>query len=50
MEKTYAIIKNGVVINKIIANSIEIANRVAGLSSIAVEDINNEISIGDIYN
>ena len=47
MANIYAIIKNGIVVNKILASSELVAARVSG--SVVVEDNNNTYSIGDNY-
>lgn len=47
MANIYAIIDNGVVVNKILASSELVAARVSGL--VVIEDNNNTYSIGDNY-
>ena len=49
MAKTYAIIDNGVVVNKILASSELIALKVSSNAAVAVEDSNGTYSIGDNY-
>lgn len=49
MKKTYAIIKDGVVVNRILAVNESVAVRVSSSSCIVVEDSNGAYSIGDNY-
>ena len=49
MSKTYAIIDNGVVVNKILADNEHVAARVSSSGCIVVEDSNGTYSIGDNY-
>lgn len=49
MSKTYAIIKDGVVVNKILADNEHVATKVSSSGCIVVEDSNSTYSIGDNY-
>lgn len=49
MSKTYAIIKDGVVVNKILADNEHVAVRVSSSDSVVIEDNDSTYSIGDNY-
>lgn len=49
MANTYAIIEEGVVVNKILAKTQAIAERVSKSTATVVEDNDNTYSIGDAY-
>lgn len=49
MVNTYIVIKNGVVANIILAETIDIARKVSHIDDILVENNNNTYSIGDTY-
>lgn len=49
MKKTYAIIKDGVVVNRILAVNESVAVRVSSSDSVVIEDSNGTYSIGDNY-
>jgi hypothetical protein len=49
MTNTYAIIEEGVVVNKILARTQAIAERVSKSNATVVEDNNNAYSVGDTY-
>jgi hypothetical protein len=49
MSKTYAIIKDGLVVNKILADNEHVATRVSPSDSVVIEDNDGTYSIGDNY-
>lgn len=49
MENTYNIIEEGVVVNKILARTQKIAERVSKPTAIVILDNDNSYSIGDAY-
>lgn len=49
MKKTYAIIKDGVVVNKILAANELVAVRVSSSDSVVIEDNDGTYSVGDSY-
>lgn len=49
MANTYIVVKNGIVFNRILAETIEIAKKVSHNNDFLAEDNNGTYSIGDSY-
>lgn len=49
MDNTYIVVKNGIVVNRILAKTIEIARKVSYTTDTIIEDNNNSYSVGDNY-